>query len=102
MKTEITNMCADLFGVPAAEIMGRKRLRHIVYARYALYTALRHRGWTFPQIGKFFGRHHTSVIHGVEVAEYLMERDRSYEEKIEAMAMWKPKSIPVQVEESEA
>lgn len=95
MKKEIVNHCAELFGVSGRDLLGSSRLRHIVHARFALYAALRQRGWSFPQIGIFFDRHHSSIIHGVRVAEYLMEHNRSYEEKVEALAVWKPKSVRV-------
>lgn len=93
MKREIVGQCAELFGVSSKDLLGRNRTRRVVYARYALYSALRQRGWTFPQIGMFFNRHWASIIHGVKVADHLMERNRSYEEKVEALAMWKPKPV---------
>lgn len=96
MKKEIVNLCAELFDVSSKDLLGRSRLRYIVHARYALYAALRQRGWSFPQIGALFNRHYSSVIHGVSVADYLMERDRSYEEKVEALAILKPKPVPLE------
>lgn len=101
MKTEIINYCAELFDVPAADIMSRRRIKPIAQARFALYAALRQRGWSYPRIGMFIGRDHATVLHGVRKAEWLMERHRSYEEKVEALATWKPKPVALPVEESE-
>lgn len=100
MKTEIVNHCAELFDVSADDIMSRRRIRPITQARFALYAALRQRGWSYPRIGNFMGRDHSSVLVGVRKAEWLMERQRSYEEKVEALAMWKPKPVTLPVEES--
>lgn len=101
MRSELVAYCAELFDLDPKEMMSRRRIRPIAQARFALYAALRQRGWSYPAIGKFTGRDHATVIHGVRKADYLMEHDRSYEEKIEALAMWKPKPVVLPVEESE-
>lgn len=101
MRSELVTYCAELFDLDPKDLIGRKRKRSVTRARFALYAALRQRGWSYPAIGKFIGRDHATIIHGVRKADYLMEHDRSYEEKIEALAMWKPKPVVLPVEESD-
>lgn len=86
MKTEIINRCAELFGVSAADIMSRRRIAPIMHARWALYTALRQRGWSFPAIGNFMDRHHTTVLAGVREGELRARYFPAYADKIRQMA----------------
>jgi hypothetical protein len=53
--------------VTFADIMSTSRLRHIVYARRDCMRRLREvRGWSYPQIGKYFGgMDHTTVMHNL-------------------------------------
>jgi chromosomal replication initiation ATPase DnaA len=48
--------------VTVAELIGRRRLSHIVKARHSAWLALRQRGWSYPAIGWLFGVDHTSVM----------------------------------------
>jgi chromosomal replication initiation ATPase DnaA len=95
MKNEIVKLCATLFGVPVKDLVSPKRSKHIVEARFALYAALRMRGWSYPRIGRFLGRDHATVMYGVQRAEYIMERHRSYEEKVEKLSTWQPEIVKV-------
>lgn len=95
MKGEIIKLCATLFKVPVEDLMSPKRDQRIVEARFALYAALRMRGWTYPRIGRFLGRDHATVMYGVQRAEYIMERHPLYEEKVEKMSMWQPEIVKV-------
>jgi chromosomal replication initiator protein len=90
VKKEIVNKCSELFGVPAEDILSRKRRRSIARARFALYKALRGRGWSYLAIGAFIGRDHATVIYGVRVAEHLMSRDEWYAENIDTLVALKP------------
>jgi chromosomal replication initiation ATPase DnaA len=93
MKKELVDKCAEIFMIPSELILGRKHRKYISPARFALYKALRMRGWTYPQIGEFLGRDHATVIYGVRRAEYMMGRDPRYAEKVEAIAAWRPKPL---------
>lgn len=92
-KRESKRMAADNASVPAHLTADQRRLRHIVetvaisarfplslivgpalvkpvsQARNDAYLACRRAGFSTPQIGAFFGRHHTSVISGSREAE---------------------------------
>lgn len=86
MKTEILNRCAELFDVSPADIMGWRRVAPVLHARYALYKALRERGWSYPAIGEFLGKHHSTVLVGVRQAEILMEVFPAYATKVRKIA----------------
>lgn len=44
------------------EMLGPSRDHEFVVARAQLYRALRQRGWSFPKIGRFVNRDHTTVL----------------------------------------
>lgn len=52
-------------GVPARAIVSRSRTDEVFAARARAMRALRAMGYSFPQIGKAFGRDHSTVIHAV-------------------------------------
>ncbi len=60
---EALNDVSARTGVAASDIMGRRRLRHVVQARAELVRVLRGKGWSYPAIGEKLGRDHTSVMH---------------------------------------
>lgn len=95
MKTEIIKLCADLFGLPPKDLMSNKRNRQVVEARFALYAALRRRGWSYPRIGKFLRRDHTAIMYGVCRAEYIMEHRPAYAHSVERIATWQPEIVKV-------
>lgn len=56
------------YGVSADDICAPTRgSDQVVLARQALMAALRHRGLSYPQIGRLIGRDHTTVMHGIRV-----------------------------------
>ena len=61
-------------------LASRNKKRGIVYKRYYLYHLLtRKRYLTLDITGKFFGRDHTTVLHGVNLHEHWWKvKDRSY------------------------
>ena len=94
MKQEIINECARLFGVHQRDIVSDARFGFLIPARFALYKALRLRGWSCAQIGKLVsGRDHSTILHGLKRADYMMERDPSYAAKVLAMVDLKPTAI---------
>jgi len=53
-------------GVPLDRVMGRCRLARVSYARHHAMAVIRwSSGLSFPEIGRYFGRDHTTVIAGV-------------------------------------
>lgn len=59
-------------GVTVAEIIGPRRDRHIVRARFAAMAIARdYLGLSYPQIGREFNRDHTSVINAMRRVDAL-------------------------------
>jgi len=53
-------------GVSAEQVMSRSRSKSVVKARFAAMSAARERyGWSFPEIGAAFGRHHTTAMNAI-------------------------------------
>lgn len=98
MQTELIMRCSELFWVPPQDLLGSRRYKAVVVARFAIFKALRMRGWSYAQIGRKFGKDHTTVISGVARAEYLLERDPQYAEKIKVLADMK--YVPVELEDT--
>lgn len=65
---------AQSHGQTLASIRGKGRFRAQVAAREECYFFLRARGWSLPQIGRFFNRDHTAVM-------YVLDPERNAERK---------------------
>ena len=76
----IIEAASRVTNVDAKSITGPSRLRHLVRIRQAAYYVARQRtGQSYPQIGlRFNGRNHSTIMHGVKLAEHLMERDGQF------------------------
>lgn len=77
---------ARVFEVSPEDLVGRRRKKRYTYPRFALFKALRERGNSLPQIGMWLGRHHTTIMWGISVAEWLIEYDKDYAEKVRYLA----------------
>jgi len=65
-ETRIMLAVCDRFGVTLAELRSHSRNALLVRARHAAMWAIRHQtSLSYPQIGRLFDRHHTSVMHAV-------------------------------------
>jgi hypothetical protein len=59
---------AEKHNLPAADIFKDRRVRHIVRARQeAMWRCSEETGYSYPRIGRFFGRDHTTVMHACRV-----------------------------------
>ena len=73
---------AQLFGVDPAELGTRCRSRSVAGARMVAVALARVRfGWSYPELGKAFGRDHTTCMHAVKWA-----REHGYVLELEAAA----------------
>lgn len=64
------------YGVTRAEIVGRRRLSRLVRPRQvAFWLALKVTGASSSEIGRAFGRDHTTVLHGASCVEERRRRD---------------------------
>ena len=73
---EILSTVARSHGVKVADIKGPGRFRSQVFARqdamWRLYSTGR---YSFPEIGRFLNRDHSTVIHGVRVHAKRLEAE---------------------------
>jgi hypothetical protein len=70
---QIAAQIAASHGVPDYLIFGETLLTKVVRARHEFWRQLREAGFSYPQIGRWAGRDHSTVILGVRRAE---ERSR--------------------------
>lgn len=71
-----------MFRVHRRDILGDYRFAYIQPCRRAIMIAMRERGASFPQIGRWMNRDHSSVIHAIRNGRWLMEKDRDYAAKV--------------------
>lgn len=59
------------------EIFEKNRSKKMVMARGIIYDRIRKElGWSYPKIGKLFGKDHTTILHGVRLArEYMSQNE---------------------------
>ena len=65
-ERKITKDVGDRLDVKFSEIMGRCRRDDIVRARWFVWYALILRGYSYTNVAKTFGVHHTAVSHAVQ------------------------------------
>lgn len=67
-------------GLPLVEVLGRRRKLPLVYARQECYLRVRERsGCSYPVIGRYFGRDHTTILYGCEAAKERRKEDGKLE-----------------------
>lgn len=71
-----------LFKVSQRDIDSKYKFDFILPARFAIWHALRTTGSTYAQIGRWFGRDHSTIINGVRRANEIMEYDHDYRAKV--------------------
>lgn len=81
----IIERAAEVSGYPVAVLRGPARDRSICMVRWAVMATLRARGLSLPTIGRLLNRDHTTVISGLNRAEWL-RRDTSFSSLLEAIA----------------
>lgn len=73
-------------GVTAEEARSKAQKHRPTLARHLAWYILRHRfGWQWKCIGDEFGRHHTSIIEGVQHIEDMVVLDPTVRMYVEAM-----------------
>lgn len=92
----IIQRASELFSVHPRDLISSYRFNFIVRARFAMYLALRQRGWSYCKIGRLMKRNHSSVIHGVQRAEYMVEKDPDFAAKVQELA-----TISIRIAEEE-
>lgn len=75
------------FDISPIELLGKNQQQKYIPARFALYAILKRRGLSLSRIGTICSsRDHKTIKHGVDRAEWMMERDEIYREKIERIS----------------
>lgn len=73
--SNITRKMAESMGVSLDDLRGPSKARHIAHARFRIWPILQQKGYSLPQIGRYFGnRHHTTILHGIRRAAEAEER----------------------------
>jgi chromosomal replication initiator protein len=73
----VQQVVAAYFGLSMSEMLGPNRTLRIVRPRQiAMFLAKTEGLHSFPEIGKVFGRDHTTILHAVRTIQELMETDR--------------------------
>jgi chromosomal replication initiation ATPase DnaA len=86
LTSDFIKAAAEMFCVHPRDLASHYKFDFLMKPRFALYKALRLRGWSYPQIGRVLGRDHSTIIYGTKRAEYYAERDAEYAAKIKALA----------------
>lgn len=84
--SDLVAECANLFHLNKTMIVSKTRQRTAVRARQALAMALSIRGHSTSAIGRWLDRDHTTIMHSLDVAKMLMERDSIFGQKVFALA----------------
>lgn len=72
----IVRQVAARHRMSVAEIMGVSRLAPIATARIEAYALIQASGrFSYPRIGEFFNRDHTTILHGVKKYRALAQQE---------------------------
>lgn len=76
----IINEYTQISGIPFEDLQSPSQKQHLVTLRQCIWHSLRHQQHSFVEIGRLFGRNHSTVISGVNrVNDYLFTKDNIIE-----------------------
>jgi chromosomal replication initiator protein len=83
----IQDIVAGQYGLARAQLLGRRRLPHIVLARHiaTLLCLEMLRGASLPQVGRWFHRDHTSVLHARDAMRRKIAVDPEFARQVEEL-----------------
>ncbi len=82
----ISDRVARIYRVNPAELFSERRPRHVAAARQlATYLCRKMVRASYPAIGRYFGRDHSTVIHAVNTIEERMARDTGFRQFVEKL-----------------
>ena len=70
---ELVRKVGTFFKFEEEELFSSNRRREVSYVRGAIMMTLHAKEWSYARIGRFFNRHHTSVIYSIERYSKLPE-----------------------------
>ena len=83
----IQEKTAAAWGISLVALTGAQRLARLTLPRQAaMYLAYKAGGYSFAQIGRAFGRDHSTVAHNVEAMRRRMAEEPDLARKIEALS----------------
>ncbi len=75
----IKNQIAEINNVDVDNLLSKTRKHELVRVRCMAYNILYYKyGASLSQIGRIFGRHHATIIHGLETHRSLLATDETY------------------------
>lgn len=81
---KIINEVCRTYGVPPADIRGKKRNANVSAARQmSMYIIREVTGMSMEKIGSEFGRDHSTVVYSISSMEKSLEKDRRLKETVE-------------------
>lgn len=81
--TNIFNAVSDTYGVSVEEIKSANRSANISQARnICMYIIKNVTGITLKEVGTYFGKDHSTVLHSVKRVETAMDNDRNFKNAI--------------------
>jgi chromosomal replication initiator protein len=79
----LVSVVAGRFQIDARSLLGPSRLKNIAWPRQLAMYVARQAGYSFPQIGAYFGgRDHTTVMHSCEKVARLLINDTALAQEI--------------------
>lgn len=73
----IVSLTAHCFDVSEGDIFRKDRTERFVVARQVAYWLVRkYLALSYPQIGEYFGRHHSTIIHGCREIDVISRDSR--------------------------
>lgn len=70
---------AEAFDVTVEELRGKSRYQTIADARHSMIKMTRQElGYSTPQIGKYLGRHHATILNSLKVFDQIFEYDKTF------------------------
>ena len=83
---DILHRVSKTRGIAVSRLRGPERQASIVRARHECMWLLRTQlPLSLPEIGRLFGRHHTTVMDGIRWIAFRVDADDDYREELENM-----------------
>ncbi len=79
----VLNEVSEFYSIPVSTITGKARGKEVVLPRQVATHLMRELcSMSFPEIGKIFGQHHTSVMHSVEKLNKSMDENQMLKDTV--------------------
>lgn len=80
---EIAERVAAYYHVRVKDLTGPRRYRSFVIPRQvAMYLVRKHAAYSMEQIGEFFGRDHSTVVHAVQTVANDRKHDAEFDARV--------------------